>query len=141
MSRKADSRPAHQKYKAAIGCPWLSVTSRTTSPKAPCSPARSIAITGKIVRKMQANSLATSCIGNQLNSLSRRTVAGVNASEASASSTSRASRTRFCNSSGVPSTDSERPGCHSPDISTAATAATSSKKLILPSIRILPSGS
>ncbi len=136
MSRNDDSRPVAQKYMPSIGWPLLSLTARITPAKAPSVPAFSIAITGMIVRKMPANSLPTSRIGSQLNSLPARALCGVMASDTSATTTSATSRTSACSGTTVPSTSNSMPGFHRPLISTSAITASSSAKLALPSMRM-----
>ena len=95
-------------------------------------------MTGTIVTKMPANSLATSSIGAQLKSLPARAARGVSASDSKRdadqrdvahahSATPRACRTRRTSHAGF----------QSPLISTSAITAASSTKLILPS---MPSG-
>ncbi len=62
--------PVAQKYIAGSGWPSARVTAETMAPNGPCVPALSIAITGMMVRKMPAKSLATSTIGPHSNWLS-----------------------------------------------------------------------
>ena len=89
--------PVAQKYIASTGSP-LRLTASTIGASAPAVPARRIAIAGMMVRKMPANSLATSTIGNQLNSLASRVARGVSHQEAAAISSSSRSRRMFCSS-------------------------------------------
>ncbi|MCY1349532.1 hypothetical protein D9M69_357230 [compost metagenome] len=118
----------------STGCPLLSLTAWITPANAPSVPDLSMAITGMMVRKMPANSLPTSRIGSQLNSLPARAVCGVTSSDTTATTISSASRSAACSGTSVPKTLNEIAGCHSPLISTRPIRASSSTKLILPSI-------
>ncbi len=69
--------PVAQKYMAGSGWPSARVTAATMAPNGPCVPALSMAITGMMVRKMPAKSLATSAIGPHSNWLSACTLAAV----------------------------------------------------------------
>ncbi|MCY1532473.1 hypothetical protein D9M68_677490 [compost metagenome] len=132
MSRKLDSAPASQKYQALIGAPSGPETRLTRPVSWPSLPARRMAMAGAMVTKMPANSLPTSRIGAQSNSLPARTGFGVIARESSARPISSPSRTRLCSATGVPMTSKRTPGFHSPDSSTAPTTPASSSRFHLP---------
>ncbi|MNX79582.1 hypothetical protein D3C86_1112150 [compost metagenome] len=134
MSRNEDRIPVAQKYMPSIGLPEESLTAWITAANAPSVPALSIAMTGMIVRKMPANSLPTSRIGSQLNSLPLRALCGVAISDTMVITTSSTSRTSAGSVTSVPITSNAIPGFHSPLISTSASTPSSSRKLILPSI-------
>ena len=133
MSRKALSAPVAQKYIAGIGSPLAPVTARTTAPNGPLAPACSMAMTGMMVRKMPANSLATSFIGSQLNWLLSCTSRGVMAIDTSVTAISPTSRTRPGSPTWVPYTSNSMPGFQMPLISTRPTTTASSQKLMAPS--------
>ena len=92
-----------------------------------------MAMTGMMVRKMPANSLATSCIGAQPNWLLSCTALGVMASETKVTTTRPTSRTSPGRPMCVPMMSNSMPGFHTPLISTSATTTASSAKLMLPS--------
>ena len=124
--------PVSQKYIASSGCPSAPVTSETTGSSAPDVPARNIAMAGTMVRKMPANSLPTSRIGNQEKPLASRLARSVTTQDRYAMASRARSRQRFCSSTVTWKTSKETPGRHTPDISTAATTPASSRKLALP---------
>jgi len=88
------------------------------------------------VTKIAAKIFATSTIGPQWNWLCSRTARGVSAIDAQPSATSAASRARLSIATSTPAMRTPMPGCQRPDISTAATTAASSGKLIHPSMAI-----
>ena len=141
LSRKDESNPVAQKYIALFGCPAPSFTRRTIIANGPSTPALSMAMTGPMVMKMPAKSLATSRMGSQLNSLPVRALAGVSHSDSKAMQTSPMSRTTFCSNTSVPITWKTIPGFHRPLISTRPRMPASRMKLTLPSKRRGPASS
>src|SRR6266511_2265730 len=63
LSRKLESAPVNQKYRASIGAPLELETAASSGASTPALPALRIAIAGMMVRKIAAKSLATSMIG------------------------------------------------------------------------------
>ena len=122
-----------QKYMAGSGEPSGRVTALTMAPNGPLTPALSMAITGMMVRKMPANSLATSCIGPQPNWLLSCTALGVSQSDSNVTATRPRSRTMPGRPTSVPAMLNTTEDFQKPLISTSATTTPSKPKLCLPS--------
>ena len=90
-------------------------------------------MTGMMVRKMPANSLATSCIGPQVNWLSACTLPGVICSEITVMTIRPRSRRMPGRPTSVPATLNTTSDFHRPLISTRPTTPASSTKLTPPS--------
>ncbi|MCY1520585.1 hypothetical protein D9M68_553670 [compost metagenome] len=125
--------PVAQKYMAGSGWPSARVTAATMAPNGPCVPALSMAITGMMVRKMPAKSLATSAIGPHSNWLSACTLGAVSLYETMAISASPTSRTRPGRPTSVPNTSNTTGDFQKPLSSTSATMPPKSQKLAAPS--------
>ena len=140
MSRKDDRPPESQKKAALFADPSGFVTSATSGAKAPFGPARSMASTGTMHRKMPAKSLATSWIGPQEKPFASRSAGAVRASDAKAAAMKRMSRTTFCSSMTAPPTAKLMPGFHAALIRIAAMTTPIRAKLTRPTTRSRESG-
>ena len=90
--------PVIQKYIWLIGSPSGVVTRLTTPDSAPSRPAFKIAMAGTMVRKMPANNLPTSMMGNHVNPFAVRLIIGVIFQEMKARASRDTSRAIFCSS-------------------------------------------